>query len=63
MVKHNENGLLVQAKDQVLLSQAIVQVIKSPKQADDLADNAFQFAKNNYSNNTMLGRYNKLFNA
>ena len=62
MIRHNENGLLVPAKNAEALCAAMLQLINNPDKAGTLAENAFSFAKENYSNKTMLDRYNKIFN-
>jgi glycosyltransferase involved in cell wall biosynthesis len=61
MIKHNQNGLLVPAKNAAGLSEAIMQLIKEPQLAAELAANAFTFATENYSNKKMLQRYNEIF--
>jgi glycosyltransferase involved in cell wall biosynthesis len=61
MIKHNQNGLLVPAKNAEALSVAVLQFINEPKLADELAANAFTFASENYSNIKMLQRYNEIF--
>ena len=61
MIKHKKNGLLVPAKNAEALSAAILQLIKDPKLAAELATNAFTFATENYSNKKMLQRYNQIF--
>ena len=61
MIKHNENGLLVPAKNAGTLSAAILQLIKDPQLSAELAANAFTFATENYSNKKMLQRYNEIF--
>ncbi len=61
MIKHNQNGLLVPAKNAAVLSAAIIQLIKQPQLAAELAANAFTFATENYSNKKMLQRYNEIF--
>ncbi len=63
MIRHNENGILVPAKNAGALCAAILQLINNPLLATTLADNAYNFAKDNYSNKLMLERYNKIFNA
>ena len=63
MIKHNQNGLLVPAKNAEVLSQAIAEVILNSKKANELADNAFTFATENYSNQKMLNSYNEIFNT
>lgn len=62
MIRHGENGLLVPAKNATALSAAVQQLINDPELANTLAANAFNFARDNYSNKTMLERYNKIFN-
>lgn len=61
MIKHNQNGLLVPAKNAEALGAAIMQLIKDPQLAAELAANAFTFATANYSNKKMLQRYNEIF--
>lgn len=61
MIKHNQNGLLVPAKNAEALSAAILQLIKDQKLSAELAANAFTFATENYSNKKMLQRYNEIF--
>ena len=63
MIRHNENGLLVPAKNTKALCDAVLQLINNPAAAGVLADNAFIFAKENYSNKKMLERYNIIFNS
>jgi L-malate glycosyltransferase len=62
MIKHNHNGLLVPAKNAELLSQALAEMIANTKKANELANNAFTFATENYSNQKMLKSYNEIFN-
>jgi glycosyltransferase involved in cell wall biosynthesis len=61
MIKHNQNGLLVPAKNAEALRAAILQLIEDPKLSAELAANAFTFATENYSNIKMLQRYNEIF--
>lgn len=63
MIKHNQNGLLVPAKNAAALSAAILQLIHDRQLCTVLADNAFKFATENYSNKKMLQRYNEIFIA
>jgi len=63
MIKHNENGLLVPAKDAAALCAAMLKLINNTALAQTLAVNAYTFAQNNYSNTIMLERYNKIFSA
>ena len=61
MIKHNETGLLVPAKNVEILSVAMAELILNNKKANELADNAFIFATENYSNQKMLKSYNEIF--
>lgn len=63
MIKDDENGLLVPAKNAEALCGAILKLINNAALAERLAWSAYDFAKNNYSNKIMLERYNKIFNA
>jgi glycosyltransferase involved in cell wall biosynthesis len=63
MIKDNENGLLVPAKDAVALHDAMAVLIKDSTKAQLLAANAFAFATAHYSNKKMLDSYNKIFNG
>jgi glycosyltransferase involved in cell wall biosynthesis len=63
MIKHNENGVLVPVRDAEKLSSAMLELILNNDKAAELANNAYRFAKDNYSNQTMLNSYNKIFNA
>lgn len=63
MIKHNQNGLLVPAKNAAALSAAILHLINDKQICTVLADNAFKFATENYSNKKMLQRYNEIFIA
>jgi len=63
MITHQENGLLVPAKNAPLLCEAMMHLIDNPGNAAVLAKNAVTFAKKNYSNTTMLERYTLIFNS
>ncbi len=63
MIKQNENGILVPARDVQKLCSAMLELILNNDKAAELASNAYRFAKDNYSNKTMLNSYNKIFNA
>lgn len=63
MIRNNENGLLVPVKNAEALCEAILKLINNAELANVLAANAYNFAKKNYSNITMLDGYNKIFNA
>lgn len=61
MIKHDQNGLLVPAKNAEALRDAILKLINDRALSEALAANAFKFAKDNYSNKKMLERYNEIF--
>lgn len=61
MIKQNRTGLLVPAKNAEALCDAILQLINDRQLCAVLADNAFTFAIENYSNKKMLQRYNEIF--
>ena len=63
MIKHNQNGLLVPAKNAAALCESILHLIKDNAFGETLAANAFTFATKNYSNKKMLQRYNEIFSA
>jgi glycosyltransferase involved in cell wall biosynthesis len=62
MIKHEQNGLLVPAKDPEKLYQSLLQLIQDKSKANCLANAAFIFAIENYSNQKMLNSYNRIFN-
>ena len=62
MVDNNITGILVPAQKAEEMAAAILQLINSPQLAEELANHAFVFAKENYSNKIMLDRYNVIFN-
>ncbi|HQW84197.1 MAG TPA: hypothetical protein PK987_07050, partial [Ferruginibacter sp.] len=61
MIKNDETGLLVQVKNESALCNRIIYLIDNPDLADRLAGNAFNFAKENYSNKKMLQSYKAIF--
>lgn len=61
MVTHGQLGLLVPPKNAEALKVAILQLVNNKEQAAQLAENAHNFAKENYSNKVMLQRYNEIF--
>ncbi len=62
MISHNKTGLLIPAKDPEKLCGAMLQLVNDTDFAENLANNAFEFAQANYSNELMLQRYNLIFN-
>lgn len=63
MIRDKENGLLVPLQNTDEMGKAMMQLINDPALANTLAEGAYEFARNNYSNKTMLERYNKIFKA
>lgn len=63
MIIHNATGLLVPAQNAFLLCDAMLHLIDNSGVAKYLANNAFTFAKSNYSNKTMLERYTLIFKS
>ena len=61
MIKHDQNGLLVPAKNAEALCSAILRLINDRDLSAALAQNAYTFASENYSNKKMLERYNEIF--
>ena len=61
MIQHNTTGILVPPKDPVALADALTRLINNPAMADQLANNAFNFAVANYSNKKMLDNYKAIF--
>jgi glycosyltransferase involved in cell wall biosynthesis len=61
MIKHEQSGLLVPAKNAEALSEAILKLIRDKELAAALAKNAYTFATENYDNKKMLNRYNEIF--
>ncbi len=63
MIVQNVSGLLVPVKDPGSLAAAIQQLIDNKELAIKLANNAYQFSLDNYSNTVMFNRYKKIFNS
>jgi L-malate glycosyltransferase len=61
MIRNNQTGLLVPAKNAAALSDAVLQLINNSQLAELLAGNAYTFATENYSNKRMLQLYNEIF--
>lgn len=61
MIVNDKTGLLVPAKNSAALTSAINYLLNNPIIATRLANTAFDFARKNYSNETMLQRYKKVF--
>jgi L-malate glycosyltransferase len=58
MITQNVTGILVMPKNEYILADVIIDCIKNPSLLQTLAENAYQYALNNFSNQTMLARYN-----
>jgi glycosyltransferase involved in cell wall biosynthesis len=63
MIIDNSNGLLVPVKDPAAIASAILRLTGDPVLASQLAEGAYRFAVNNYSNTVMFDRYKQLFNS
>lgn len=63
MLKQNETGMLVPVKDPESMSRVIQDLINNRDMRNSLADNAFTFAKENYSNLVMFNRYKQIFKS
>ena len=61
MIQNNINGFLVPAKDERALAMAIMKFLSNEQEQKTLANAAYTFAKENYSNRLMLDRYRKIF--
>ena len=62
-VSNNVTGILVPVKNEALLANAIIECITNINLRQTLAQNAYTFAVNNYSNQVMLNAYNRVFNT
>lgn len=58
MVTDGDTGILVPAKNEVLLSEAILNCINDIKLREMLSSNAYDYALNNFSNQIMFKTYN-----
>ena len=62
MITESVNGILVPAKNELLLAQVLSSCLHSPILRQSLAQNAYTFAVNNFSNQSMFETYkNKVF--
>lgn len=61
MILHEQTGVLVPAKNQHALAQAIHNLVINPAKAKTLREAAFKFAQSNYSNKTMFAKYQDVF--
>jgi len=61
MISDNQTGLLVPAKNANALCNAIQQLMNNRQLSALLAENAYTFASENFSNKKMLHRYNEIF--
>ena len=58
MVTNGDTGILVPAKNEVLLSDAILNCINNIKLRNTLSSNGYNYALNNFSNQIMFKTYN-----
>ena len=63
MIINNKTGILVPVKNEQLMADAIIYLLNTNSFADELAENAYEFSKLNYSNVTMFKKYKELFTA
>lgn len=62
MLTTTVTGILVPPKNELLLADSIINCINNPAQRQFLSQNAYEFAVNNFSNQTMFKKYyNKVF--
>jgi glycosyltransferase involved in cell wall biosynthesis len=61
MIKHNTSGILVPAKNKIIMADAIESFLNNTQEAQKLAGKALLFAQQNYSNTTMFNLYKALF--
>ena len=57
MITTSVTGILVPVKNSLLLAEAIIDCIKNPIMMQTLAENAYQYALNHFSNQKMLEAY------
>lgn len=61
MIIDNNTGILVPVQNEQLMAKAIINILNDNSFADELGENAYAFAKQNYSNLTMFKKYKELF--
>lgn len=61
IIKHNQNGLLVEQKSAADLSNAIIMLFKDKKKSRDLGNNAAKFASQNYSWDKVSKEFMKVY--
>lgn len=61
IIKDGESGLLVKQKDVKGLAEAIVKVLQNEKLASVLAENGFNYLKNNFSWSSIIRRNERLY--
>jgi len=63
MIIHNKTGILIPVKEPGAMAGAIENLINDRELRASLAENAFAFAKENYSGSIMFSRYNQIFTS
>lgn len=63
MIINNTTGIIVPVKNEQLMADAIKHLLNNSSFADELGDNAYIFAKQNYSNLIMFKKYKELFTS
>ena len=63
MIIQNKTGILVPVKEPDAIVNAVINLINNRELSHLLAENAFTFAKENYSGSIMFNRYKKIFTS
>jgi L-malate glycosyltransferase len=63
MIINGQTGILVPVKNVNALKEKISLLLSDKALAERIADNGYQYAKENFSNETMFANYTKLFNS
>jgi glycosyltransferase involved in cell wall biosynthesis len=63
MIRHEINGLLVPARNEAALASSILLYLNNESIRSGYAENAYNFAVENYSNKTMFKKYQTVFNS
>ena len=61
LIKNNQNGLLVNERDEHSLADGIVKVLSGDKLRRKLSANGIKFARKNYSWDAIVGKFDKLY--
>jgi len=61
LIKNNQNGLLVKERDEFALADNITKILSNNKLKQKLSKNGMGFVKKNYSWDTIVGKFDKLY--